>query len=178
MKQLIIAIRSFVVLTLLTGLMYPAVVTVVAQGMFAGKANGSLVQDNQGKVMGSALIAQGFKGDKYFWPRPSAVDYNPLPSGGTNLGPTSKVLQEKWAERRKAGLEGDLLAASASGLDPEISPKSAAAQVTRVAKARGKSAAEVESLVQLVGQGRQLGFLGERRVNVLRLNLLLDERMP
>ena len=177
MKQLIIAIRSFIVLTLLTGLIYPAVVTVVAQGIFSDRANGSLVKDSTGKVVGSALLAQGFKGERYFWPRPSAVDYNPLPSGGTNLGPTAKALQEKWAERKKAGAEGELLAASASGLDPHISPEAAKSQAQRIAKARGRKPDEIEALIQENGEGRQLGFLGERRVNVLKLNQLLDARM-
>ncbi len=178
MKQIITAIRSFIVLTLLTGLIYPVVVTVVAQGMFFEKANGSLVKDKQGKVVGSELIAQGFKTDRYFWPRPSAVDYNPLPSGGTNLGPTAKALQEKWAERRKAGFESDLLAASASGLDPHISVNSAYAQTRRIASARGKNDWDLKALIEEVAELRQLGFLGEKRVNVLKLNLRLDERMP
>ena len=178
MKQLIIAIRSFLVLTLLTGLMYPVAVTVHAQGFFSRQANGSLATDAVGKVVGSELIAQGFKADRYFWARPSAVDYSPLPSGGTNLGPTAKALQEKWAERRKAGLDEDLLAASASGLDPHISPESAYAQVRRVASVRGKSDGEIKALIDRVTEARQLGFLGENRVNVLKLNLLLDERMP
>jgi len=178
MKQLSIAVRSFLVLTLVTGLMYPAVVTVFSQLLFPAAANGSLVQNKEGKIVGSELIAQGFKGERYFWPRPSAVEYNPLPSGGTNLGPTSKALQEKWAERRKAGLDGDMLAASASGLDPHIAPASAYAQASRVSKARGVGVESVNELVKNSLELRQLGFLGESRVNVLKLNLLLDERMP
>ena len=176
MKQLIVAFRSFTVLTVLTGLLYPGAVTLVAQGWFADQANGTLLKNAKGEVIGSALIAQGFKEERYFWPRPSAVDYNPLPSGGSNLGPTSKALQDKWAERRKAGLTGDLLAASASGLDPHISAEAALAQAYRVARVRGVSPAEMEKLVSQRIEPRQIGFLGETRVNVLELNLLLDER--
>jgi K+-transporting ATPase ATPase C chain len=177
MKQLWIAIRCFLVLTLITGAIYPLIVTFFGQALFASKANGSLIYSLDGKLLGSELIAQGFKGDRYFWPRPSAVDYNPLPSGGSNLGPTSKALKEKWEERRKAGLSGDMLAASASGLDPHISPESAYAQVARVARARGKTEDEVGGVVRSLSEGPQLGFLGESRVNVVRLNLLIDERL-
>ena len=176
MKQLWIALRCFVLLTLVTGFLYPLLVTVCAQALFPLRANGSLIHSQDGKLIGSELIAQSFKNERYFWPRPSAVDYNPLPSGGTNLGPTSKTLKEKWDERRKAGFSSDMLAASASGLDPHISPESAYAQVARVARARGKSEEEVRGLVLGRIEKPQLGFLGENRVNVLQLNLILDER--
>lgn len=178
MKQVIIAIRCFLVLTLITGLLYPAIITLSAQVLFSDKANGSMLKDKAGKVVGSELLAQGFKTDQYFWPRPSAVDYNPLPSGGTNLGPSSKSLQEKWAERRNSGLTGDMLATSASGLDPHISPASAHSQIGRIASARGVNDVELKALVESSIEARQLGFLGENRVNILKLNLLLDERMP
>ncbi|MGE3262770.1 MAG: potassium-transporting ATPase subunit KdpC [Bacteriovoracia bacterium] len=178
MKQIFPALKAFLLLTFVTGAVYPLLVTAIGQAFFPRQANGSLLQGSDGKIQGSELIAQGFKGDKYFWPRPSAVDYNPLPSGGSNLGPTSKALQDKWQERRKAGLSGDLLAASASGLDPHISPESAYDQVPRIAQARGKSIAEVNGLIASTVERRQFGFLGENRVNVLKLNRLLDEGKP
>ena len=175
MKTLFVAFRCFFVLTLLTGAIYPVLVTWLGQAFFASKANGSLVYSEEGKLLGSELIAQGFESQEYFWPRPSAIGYNPLPSGGTNLGPTSKALQEKWEERRKAGLSGDMLAASASGLDPHISPASAAAQVGRVAKARGKTEEEISKILASAVERPQLGFLGQSRVNVVKLNLMLDK---
>ncbi len=178
MKNIIVALRCLCVLTLITGILYPALITFSAQVLFPRKANGSLLTDKTGKVIGSELLAQNFKETRYFWPRPSAVDYNPLPSGGTNLGPSSKALQEKWAERQKAGLSGDMLAASASGLDPHVSPESALLQIARVASARGISREKLEEMVLASIEPRQLGFLGESRVNILKLNLLLDERMP
>lgn len=178
MKQLVTAIRAFLLLTLITGILYPLLVTAIGRVVYPKQANGSLLYNSEGKLQGSELIAQSFKSDKYFWPRPSAVDFNPLPSGGSNLGPTSKALQDKWQERKKAGLSGDLLAASASGLDPHVSPESAYAQVARVARARGKTEGEINGLVASMVEGRQLGFLGENRVNILKLNRLLDERKP
>lgn len=177
MKRFIVAIRCFVVLTVITGFLYPFVVTKLARSLFPAEASGSLLRNPDGTVAGSLLIGQSFKSERYFWPRPSAVDYNPLPSGGTNLGPTSKSLKEKWDERRKAGFSGEMLAASGSGLDPHISPNSAYAQVARVAQARGKTAEEVNGLVQGHLERPQLGFLGQSRVNVLKLNRALDERM-
>lgn len=176
-KQALIAVRCFLVLTLLTGFLYPAAVTLVAKAVFSEKANGSLVKNESGVVVGSALLAQEFKAEKYFWPRPSAVGYNPLPSGGSNLGLTSKALAGKQEERKKAGLSGEMLAASASGLDPHISPETALGQVARVAAARNAEEEGIRQFVVAATEARQLGFLGKPRVNVLRLNLLLDEKL-
>ena len=169
-----VVIRVFVVLTLLTGFVYPALVTALSSMLFPRQANGSLVTNREGRVIGSELIAQEFKTDRYFWPRPSAIGFNPLPSGGTNLGPTSKALKDKWDERRKAGFSDDMNASSASGLDPHISPLSALSQIGRIAKARQLSEAKLKDLVNGAIEERDLGFLGQPRVNVLRLNLALD----
>src|SRR6185369_2615902 len=128
MKTATQALRILLVLSILTGLVYPLVVTGVAQVIFPNQAGGSLIVRHH-QVVGSSLMAQSFKDSKYFWPRPSAVDYNPLPSGGSNFGPTSKDLLEKIKERRSAGLTGELLFASASGLDPHISPNTAHEQI-------------------------------------------------
>lgn len=174
MKNLFVALRVLVVLTVITGFAYPIGLTLLSGALFREKAGGSLVEA-KGKVVGSGLIAQEFKEERYFWPRPSAVAYNPLPSGGTNLGPTSKALGEKAEERSRAGFKGDMASSSASGLDPHISPESAFAQAGRVAKARGKTEEEIRELVARSVEGRQFGFLGQSRVNVLKLNLLLDQ---
>lgn len=177
MKNFILALRSYIYLTVLLGLLYPAFVTLIGQFTFSKQANGSLVQKD-GKIIGSELIAQKFESDRYFWPRPSAVDFNPLPSGGSNLGPTSLSLKEAMVARQaKAGdvAPQSLLFSSASGLDPEIDPKAAAYQIPRIAKARGMPEENLRSIVASITERRQLGFLGEERVNVLRLNLALDE---
>lgn len=174
MKTIIVALRVLLVLTVITGFAYPVGVTLLSSALFADKAGGSLVRAGD-KVVGSELIAQEFKADRYFWARPSAVGYNPLPSGGTNLGPASKALKDKTGERAKAGFQGEMASSSASGLDPHISPESALAQAGRVARARGKSEEEVRALVARMVEGRQLGFLGQSRVNILKLNLLLDQ---
>ena len=174
MKTIFVAVRVLVVLTMITGFAYPIGVTLLSGAFFADKAGGSLVKVGE-KIGGSELIAQEFKADRYFWGRPSAVGYNPLPSGGTNLGPTSKALREKIEERAKAGFQGEMAASSASGLDPHISPESAFAQAGRVAKARGKTEEEIRTFVARSVEGRQFGFLGQSRVNVLKLNLLLEQ---
>lgn len=174
MRNLFIALRVLIVLTAITGFAYPIATTLLSGALFEEKAGGSLVEA-RGKVVGSSLIAQEFKEERYFWPRPSASGYSPLPSGGTNLGPTSKALQEKTEERAKAGFRGEMASSSASGLDPHISPASAFAQAGRVAKARGKTEEEIRGLVARSVEGRQFGILGESRVNVLKLNLLLDQ---
>ncbi|WP_175688560.1 potassium-transporting ATPase subunit KdpC [Burkholderia anthina] len=176
----------FVVLTAVTGLAYPAVMTVIGQTVFPSRANGSLIEQD-GKVVGSALIGQSFDAPKYFWGRLSATSpmpYNAAGSGGSNLGPLNPSLADQVKGRiaalRDAGTDlskpvpVDLVTASASGLDPEITPAAAAYQVERVAKARNLTADAVAQLVAANTAGRQFGVLGEPRVNVLKLNLALD----
>ncbi|MEB2609497.1 potassium-transporting ATPase subunit KdpC [Burkholderia cenocepacia] len=176
----------FVVLTAVTGLAYPAVMTVFGQAVFPSQANGSLIEQN-GKVVGSALIGQPFDAPKYFWGRLSAtapMPYNAAGSGGSNLGPLNPSLADQVKARiaalRDAGTDlskpvpVDLVTASASGLDPEITPAAAAYQVERVAKARNLTPDAVAQLVAANTTGRQFGVLGEPRVNVLKLNLALD----
>jgi len=171
------SVRMVLVFTLLLGGIYPLVLTLAAQGFFSSQANGSLIEA-RGKILGSSLIAQGFKEPRYFWPRPSAVDYNPLPSGGSNLSGTSAALKAKVAERAAAGASGELLYASASGLDPHISPAGALGQIDRVAAARalsGEAATRLRAIVSERTAPRFAGFLGEPSVNVLELNLAVDE---
>lgn len=185
MKNLMISLRMTLFLALLLGLAYPFLVTGVGQVLFSDKASGQLVEKD-GKVIGSLLIAQKFERPEYFWPRPSAVDYNPQPSGGSNLGPTSAVLKETIAARKatweaknvtsaNTEIPKELLFASGSGLDPHISPEAALAQTLRVAQARGLSEEQVINLVNAHTKGRDGGFLGEATVNVLALNLALDK---
>jgi potassium-transporting ATPase KdpC subunit len=182
------ALRVLLVLTVLTGIIYPLTMTLIAGVIFPAQANGSLITRN-GQVIGSALIGQKFDEARYFWPRPSAIDYNPLPSGGSNQGPTSAVLQSAVKDRAAAVRQAnnlaadaviptDLLFASGSGLDPHISPAAARLQIDRVAAARGFTAAQSEQLTTLVEksiEGPQLVVLGEPRVNVLLLNLAVDQ---
>ncbi|MBU9262523.1 potassium-transporting ATPase subunit KdpC [Burkholderia multivorans] len=176
----------FVVLTAVTGLAYPAVLTAFGQTVFPWQANGSLIERN-GQVVGSALIGQSFDAPKYFWGRLSATSpmpYNAAGSGGSNLGPLNPSLAEQVKARiaalRDAGTDlskpvpVDLVTASASGLDPEITPAAAAYQIERVANARRLSRETVAQLVAANTTGRQFGVLGEPRVNVLKLNLALD----
>ena len=184
-NQLLPAVRMTLVLTVLTGLLYPALVTGIAKAIFPRQANGSLIQVN-GKVIGSELIGQKFSKPEYFQGRPSAAGdgYDAANSGGSNLGPTNRKLAERIradAERfRKetpdftGPIPADLLTSSASGLDPDISPASADAQIARVARMRRASPGEIRRLVEAYTEGRQLGFLGEPRVNVLKLNMALD----
>ena len=185
MKELKPAILLFIAFTIICGGMYPAIVTGVAYAIFPKQAKGSFIADKSGKEIGSALIGQPFSDPKYFWPRPSATTdfgYNPMGSSGSNSGPTNPDFIKTVGDRVKAlhdtGITGsvpaDLVEASASGLDPHISPEAAKVQIARVAKARGKSVEELSRLVAAHTEGRQLGFLGETRVNVLELNLELD----
>jgi K+-transporting ATPase ATPase C chain len=176
-KVFLQSLRIYLVLTLLTGVVYPLAMTGIARLIFPKQANGSLVID-QGKLVGSELLGQKFESPRYFWPRPSSADYATIPSGASNKGPTSADLKKAIEERRaKFGQEApvDLLTASGSGLDGEISPEAAQWQVARVAAARGIAEGKVTALVTQNIQPRQFGFLGEPRVNVLRLNQQLDQ---
>jgi K+-transporting ATPase ATPase C chain len=186
-SHLRIGLTLFFMLIVLTGVVYPLAVTAVSQIAFPHRANGSVVERN-GQPVGSELIGQQFDDPRYFWGRLSAtekVPYNAASSSGSNLGPTNADLQKKIEERietirqtnpDQAGpIPIDLVTASASGLDPHISPAAAEYQVKRVAKARGLSEDSVRQLVASHTEGRTLGLLGEPRVNVLRLNLALDE---
>src|SRR5512147_2075052 len=194
-KQIRPALVMIVVLTVITGLVYPLGLTGLAQGLFPRQANGSLIEKN-GTVIGAALIGQSFADDKYFHGRPSATTdtdpndptktvpapYNASNSGGSNAGPTSKSLIERVtqdadklkAENPSALVPVDLVTTSASGLDPDISPAAAYFQVPRVAQSRGLPESKVHDLVTQTIQHRFLGVLGERRVNVLQLNMALD----
>jgi K+-transporting ATPase ATPase C chain len=196
LKEIRPALVVLIALTVLTGLVYPLSMTGIAQLLLPGQANGSLIEQN-GQVIGSGLIGQAFTDAKYFHGRPSATTapdpqdatktapapYNAANSMGANLGPTSAALRERLTadveaakqDNPKAPVPVDLVTTSASGLDPDISPESALFQVPRVAKARGIDEAKLRALVQGEIQGRDLGLLGEPRVNVLKLNLALDK---
>jgi K+-transporting ATPase ATPase C chain len=188
MKTIIISLKIFLFFTILTGIVYPLLVTGIAQTLFPGKANGSLITED-GKVIGSKLIGQQFDSVIYFISRPSAVSYNPLPSGGSNLGLTNVKLKNLVAERRAmfiglnqldslAIVPPEMLFASASGLDPHISPDAALLQTGRIAKARNLDTIQTQKLVQNVLshiEKPQFIVLGEERVNVLILNLELDK---
>jgi K+-transporting ATPase ATPase C chain len=177
MKTIIQSLRIYIVLTLLTGIFYPLAMTGIAQLLFPKQANGSKIVEN-GKVIGSDLLAQKFESPRYFWPRPSAADYATAASGASNKGPTSAGLKKSIDERQaKFGNDApvDLLTASGSGLDPHISPEAARSQIQRVAKARKMSIQQISALVDQATEQPQFGFLGEPRVNVLRLNQTLDQ---
>jgi K+-transporting ATPase ATPase C chain len=190
MKQLFIAIKATLVLAVLTGILYPLLVTGLAKALFRHQAAGSLIQAN-GKTVGSELIGQRFTKPEYFHGRPSAAGndgYDALASGGSNYGPTNQKLADrvggdlKTARAENPGFTGpapaDMVTASGSGLDPHISPASADVQVARVAAARSVSQDQVRRLVAQNTEGRQFGILGEPRVNVLKLNLSLDQAAP
>jgi K+-transporting ATPase ATPase C chain len=183
-RHALVAIRLVLVTTVLLGLVYPLVITGLAQLIFPRQANGSLITARN-RLVGSELIGQQFARPDYFHPRPSASDYHPTASGGSNLGPTSRKLAERVAASvseltsENPGLDpgkvpADMVTTSASGLDPDISPANAYAQLPRVARARRMSEDRVKRLVESNVTGRQIGVLGEPRVNVLRLNLALD----
>jgi len=186
-KHFVTAILMTVVTTVLLGLVYPFVVTGLAQLLFPRQANGSLITAD-GKIVGSRLIGQPFSSPGYFRSRPSAAGtgYDAGNSGGSNLGPTNKMLvdrmtgdiQKAQAENPGTPVPMDLVTTSGSGLDPHISPEAAAFQVPRIAKERNISEADVQKLIANHTEGRQLGFLGEPRVNVLELNLDLDATHP
>jgi K+-transporting ATPase ATPase C chain len=179
--MIIQSIRMLLVMTVITGLAYPLIVTGIAQVLFKDQANGSLIEKD-GKVVGSSLIGQPFSDPKYFWGRPSATSpmpYNGAASSGSNQGPTNPALKEAVKGRikdhgGKTPVPADLVTASGSGLDPHISPAAAEYQIERIAKARNLAPEKLRELVQKHAEGRQLGILGEPRVNVLRLNLALD----
>lgn len=181
------ALSLFLALTVVTGVIYPVVLTVVAQAAFPFQSRGSVISD-KGQAVGSALIGQSFRKPQYFWSRPSAtgpVPYNAAASSGSNLGPSNPALEtavrERVAQLRATGnvsdmIPLDLVTTSSSGLDPHISPAAAAFQVQRVAQQRGVAPADVERLVKQYTAERQWGVLGEPRVNVLQLNLALDTK--
>jgi potassium-transporting ATPase KdpC subunit len=197
LKELRPAIVILVVLTIVTGLIYPLAMTGAAQALFPYQAQGSLIRDD-GKIIGSVLIGQEFAADKYFHGRPSATTapdpkdasktvpapYNAINSMGSNLGPTSQALADRLrqdvatlkAQNLSVTVPVDLVTTSSSGLDPDISPQAAQFQASRVAKARNLPEALIRALIDSQTEGRSLGFLGEPRVNVLRLNLALDQR--
>jgi potassium-transporting ATPase KdpC subunit len=177
MKTILQSLRIYIILTLLTGILYPLAMTGVAQLLFPKQANGSRIIEG-GKLVGSDLIVQKFESPKYFWPRPSSADYATIPSGASNKGPTSADLKKSIDERRaKFGSDApvDLLTASGSGLDPHISPEAARLQLPRVAAARNMSIQKIATLVDQTIEVPQFGLLGEPRVNVVRLNRALDQ---
>jgi K+-transporting ATPase ATPase C chain len=195
LNQIRPALILLVALTLITGLIYPLAMTGIAGAIFPNQAQGSLIEDKSGKVIGSALIGQQFTSDKYFHGRPSATlgtdakgnsvpqPYNAVNSMGSNLGPTSKALSDRikasyaglHAENPNMPVPVDLVTTSGSGLDPDVSPEAALFQVPRIAKARNLSEDQVKQLVDQHTEGRLLGLIGEPHVNVLGLNLALDQ---
>jgi K+-transporting ATPase ATPase C chain len=188
-KNLTISILFTLVTTVIFGLIYPLAVTGIAQMLFPAKANGQLIERG-GKIVGSRIIGQAFTGPGYFHSRPSAAGmgngYDPTSSGGSNLGPTNKALVDRVngqlrdlrAENPSAPVPTDLVTASGSGLDPDISPAAAEFQIPQVAKERGMTEADLSAVVARHVEGRQWGFLGESHVNVLELNLDLDSVHP
>jgi potassium-transporting ATPase KdpC subunit len=185
--QALAAIKILGIMTILTGVLYPLLMTGLAQLAFPAKANGSLIWKD-GKIAGSELIGQPFDSSIYFWSRPSALNYNPVPSCGSNLGPASDKLKKLVAERLvlfmdknyikdSTAIPKEMIFASASGLDPHISPESALLQVERVVASRNFTDAQKQRLIQLIHnktEGPQFSVLGERRINVFELNLDLD----
>jgi potassium-transporting ATPase KdpC subunit len=183
-----IALKLLLIMTLLTGIIYPVLMTGIAQISFPEKANGSFIR-RDGKIIGSTLIGQKFDSSAYFWSRPSAIDYNPVPSGASNFGPTSRKLFSMVSERRKifitgnnltdtASLPGEMLFASASGLDPHTSPDAVRLQINRIVRVRHFNHSQENRLNELILQNtekRQYGILGEERINIMVLNMGLDE---
>jgi K+-transporting ATPase ATPase C chain len=186
-RQIITGLRFLVLMIILTGLVYPGLVTVITSVFSPNEAKGSLVR-RDGVIIGSKLIGQNFDSQKYFWSRPSFNNYNPLPSGASNLGPLNPLLIKKINENEKDFAQAnkikedlnilpEMVTASASGLDPHISPAAAFLQISRIAEARGMDKAEQDKLIELVNdltENRQFSFLGEPRINVFLLNLKID----
>jgi K+-transporting ATPase ATPase C chain len=187
-KQILITLKYFLIITILTGVIYPLFITIVSIIIFPDKASGSMIEKD-GKIIGSKLIGQKFESDKYFWSRPSAIDYNPMPSGGSNSGPTSAALQNFYLDKQKhfseknsikniSSVPNEMFFASASGVDPHISPISALFQVERIVKTRKFNKAKKEKVIELIDsltEKPQFGFLGNEVVNVLLLNIELDK---
>lgn len=183
-----IALRLLLVMTVLTGILYPLALTIFAQSLFPEKANGSLLEYNH-ELVGSKLIGQKFENDRYFWSRPSAIDYQPLPSGGSNLGMTSLKLKVLYETRKNLFIQqnkinnsieipAEMLYSSASGIDPHISVKAAELQINRIAQARHLEATEIQQVSLILRQfteKRQLYLLGVPRINVLLVNIELDK---
>lgn len=185
MKYFFQSLRIFLILTVITGVIYPLAITITGQAVFPEKSQGSMITVN-GNIIGSELIGQKFSSEKYFWGRPSAVDYNPAPSGGSNQGPTSRTLLDAVNSRRDTLIKYhgsqntipiDLLFASASGADPHISPEAAYYQAERVAAARNFSPEQKKELYRVIDENTenpQFGLLGMPRINVFLLNLSID----
>jgi K+-transporting ATPase ATPase C chain len=186
-KQTIIALKFLLVMTVLTGIIYPLVMTGLAQLSFPSKANGSLIKKD-GKIIGSDLIGQKFDSSIYFWSRPSAIGYNPIPSGASNYGPTSDTLKKQVDARRilfakmnsiadTTAIPNEMIFASGSGLDPHISPEAAILQLNRVIAARNFNETQKQKVLQLIkikSEEPQFYLFGEPRINVFKLNLALD----
>ena len=180
-KELVVALRVTLVTLVLTGLVYPLAMTGIAQVIFPGKANGSIVRDEQGVVVGSELIGQGFTNPGYLQGRPSAAGngYDATASSGSNLGPTSKKLRDRVVadiDDAPLPIPAELVTTSASGLDPDLSPEAALWQVARIARARQLAPDRITQVIQSRAEGRDLGVFGEPRVNVLAVNLALDKQ--
>ncbi len=186
-KNFLIALWFTLVTTVMFGVLYPLAITGLAQVLFPDRANGQLIERNR-KIVGSRIIGQAFSGPGYFHSRPSSAGtgYDPTSSGGSNLGPTNKILLDRvkadvekaQAENQFASVPVDLVTASGSGLDPDISPASVEFQIPRVARERHMAESELRALIPQYTQPRQLGIFGEPRVNVLQLNLALDSSHP
>jgi K+-transporting ATPase ATPase C chain len=187
-KQFVTGLKYMIIMTVLTGIIYPAIVTLTAQLLFRDKANGSLVIVG-GSIRGSKLIGQKYENPGYFWSRPSAIGYNPLPSGGSNLGPANPELRKEIIMRESEfkelndlpdslkSLPSEMICSSASGLDPDISPEAAMLQVHRVAEARSMNSKQEEQLKELIvsmSENQRFSVLGEPRINVFLLNLRTD----
>jgi K+-transporting ATPase ATPase C chain len=183
--QIIISVKILLFLTVLTGIIYPLLITGIAQLAFPTKANGCLININN-QIVGSELIGQDFSSNKYFWTRPSAINYNPLPSGGSNYGMTSQILKDKSFNTKLSftlknqlpvgtTIPNEMIYSSASGLDPHISSEAAKLQVNRISKERNINKNQILQLIGKLKENRQFHLLGEERINVLLLNLELDK---